>query len=153
MSNWTPEQRRAYAIKKSVQASRKRKRDDGTSEPREPVDGFEVHPLDHRCGIYDIQPGAQGRMCCVCGRRWMVAKGGYDASGRWKTYGTESYQVSPLSVAMPPASPPRPSSSIKTELPLGQLGELPPDDVVGAARGAWWKDYTVERVKTLRGSR
>lgn len=154
MTTWTPEQRRAYAIKKRIAAASAKRMHGVYSapDPQQPVGGFDHHPGRHPCGVYDIQGRSWGSECNACGRRWIIEDGFHDAEGIWRDRaGTRNYRVIPVTRGMPDViEGERPTSSTTyVELPAGILGEMPPLHLRGAARGAWWKDYAAERAKTL----
>jgi hypothetical protein len=91
---FTPEQKRAYAIRKRVEARREaartRRSEPDTQSGLAPVGGYVIHPSNHACSPYDIEYGEGRHVCQLCGRRW--------------TLGPRGYAVSPLTKRKPASS-------------------------------------------------
>jgi hypothetical protein len=67
----TPEERRAWAIKKRMEnagKSRRSRRDLPMAAESTPLDGYEVHPDNHACTPWTIDYVELGSTCTVCGR-------------------------------------------------------------------------------------
>jgi hypothetical protein len=117
----TPEQKRAWAIKKRREAEEAARKCGSEALP-----GYETAPDQHRCNEHTIEgfsvPPSQIR-CKECGRTWTYSP--------TKT-GWMSVVVSPLTEKMP------------AEISVSDIGtkvaQMPPDHLQGAERGAWWRD-------------
>lgn len=109
MNGYTPAQKRAYAIKKSMERrGKKAPRFEQKTENLTPLEGYEIHPHLHRCGPYDIEYGPTQSTCTVCGRLSKLEKGAYrevHGNTTWVQGGpaskTLSFRVYPWTHKMP----------------------------------------------------